>query len=446
MYSRYNRQYILKKSSGSIWNIYSNQRFDLYASMLSGSNTWSSPLKIADNAHEAFCACIDDDDRLTVLFQDREGSMFRSVLENDSVNTLPVLKSRQKALYDKQFQLIPLKGQIHVLFTVQHNDSWILSHQVLTGKDLPGTPAVIDYVASGSSPYAAAVDRQNNIFVFYQLPMGNSYQIGYKKYVHSKGFWGEFTPVTPYNRGCEYPSAAVDSSSTIHLCYQRQPSRQYELVYQQKFPDKNLWTKELVIHSSAYPFENSSLMCIDSNIIIFWVREGIIYYTISKDGGSSWKRPSKYDFPAGRQLMCVAYRTNEPYEKSKVYINDIPGTYLNGIRLAFYQAVGKGIASASADELKSAITDKLAILENSIEQLKQSGEQIREEVLRLKDTQARIEKEIVKYGVRLGMCEEYLNTAKNQGSSIKSLAKSMEAMRGELELLKSSTGEEKNTI
>jgi len=446
MYSRYNRQYILKMSSGSIWNIYYNQRSELYASMLSGSNTWSSPVKITDNAHEAFCACIDEDDRITVLFQDMEGNMFRSVLEQDFADTMPVLKSRQKSLYDKQFQLIPLKGQVHVLFTVQHNDSRILSHQVLTDKSLPGTPAVIDYVPSGSSPFAAVVDRQKNIFVFYQLPMGNSFQMGYKKYVHSKGLWSEFTPVTAYNRGCEFPSAAVDGSGTIHLCYQRRPSRQFELVYQQKFPDKNLWTKELVIHSSAYSFENSSLMCIGSEIIVFWVRDGIIYYTVSKDGGSSWKKPSKYDFPAGRQLMCVAYRTNEPYEKNRVYINDIPGTYLNGIRLAFYQAVGKGIASASEDELKIIITEKLSILENSIDQLIQTGERLNEEVLRLKDTQEKIEREIVKYGVRLGMCEEYINTVRGQGSTVKSLVKSMEAIRMELERLKSTAGEEKNII
>jgi len=404
MYNKNDRQYILKQSSGKVWNFFYSERQGLCYSTLTKRNTWSEPVVLQRNIHNTFFVTIDTDDNFNILFQDAKGNIYYCKIDDKGISTIPILNSRTPIAYDKHLYLIPQKNITHFFYTLVYNDACMLVHQTLQDKR-PNSPKVIDYVVKGENPYTAVYDSSGNIYVFYQSSDGKYMQLGYKKYTADQKFWSDFTPITRYKGDCENASAIIDNNNIIHLSYQRRSDKFYELVYQQKTPEKNLWSDEVIIYSSPYTYENSSILYTNDNLYIYWVKDSSIYYSMSIDKGATWSKFSKYNFSTGRQLMCLNYRANSPYQNEKIICKDIPGNFSNGVTLAFYPKASSG-SSTSPDDLKNLLLDSLNLLKESVEQLKNSVAKIEDEILSINLAQRSFEKEIVKHSIRLQLLEK----------------------------------------
>ena len=298
-----------------------------------------------------------------------------------------------------------------------------MSHQVLEG-DKVLTPRVIDYVTKSEYPYSVMLDKSNNLFVFYQSSDGKHLQLGCKKYNSSQDFWGDFTAITRFDGDSEYPRTIMDKNGVIHICYQRCARKQYELIYQQKIPDRNIWTSEYVIHSSAYPFKDSSILYLEDIVIIYWVRDNIIYYSFSKDSGNTWSRPSRYNFPAGRQLMCIQYKSNTPYDSAKISVREIPGAFINGIKFAFFEQ-SLETARLSTHDLKDMVVDSIKHLKGSVEELEESDRALGNNISRIEMELNKLEKEFIKYTVKLDQLQNQLNEFKHIADKLEIYRKAM---------------------
>lgn len=433
MYNSNNKQFVFKQASGRICNFYCDNKHNLCFSTLTKRNTWSNPSIIYKNIHTSLYADIDCNDCFHLLFQDDQGNIFYSKLENDSKKILPVLKSKTPSAYNKFLYLVPMRNNIHFFYVLEHNNSSILAHQILN-EDKVSIPKVIDYVAKNDSPYCVVCDKSDNMYVFYQSSDGKNMQIGHKKYISSQNFWSDFTPVTRYNGDSEFPKTIMDSKDIMHICYQRRSSRHYELVYQQKIPDKNIWADEIIIHTSTHSFDEASIIIISDKIIIYWIRDDNIYYNFSNDAGNTWGKPSKYNFAAGKQLLCISYKTNNPYEMQKISIRDIPGIFVNGIKLAFYQNASNSSDNMSADELKNMIVDSLQLLKASIEELKESDLKLKEDISRLASSQQSLERELTKYTLKLDLVENQLNKIKIINNKMESLKNDINEFKSKMEI------------
>jgi hypothetical protein len=260
MFISNNRQFVFKQSSGKVWNIFSDEKRGLQYTILTKRNIWAEPVSVQKNILPQFFADIDYEDRFHIIFQDKQGNISYSLLDDNTVKTLPVLNSKVPSAYNKYLNLIPFKNNIHFFYVLQHNDTYMLAHQTLNDGNV-NPPKVVDYVVKTDCPYSVVYDSAGSIYVFYQSSDGKNYQVGYKKLSPGQKYWGEFIPVSHYEGSCELPRTLIDNRNVIHLCYQRIASRQYELVYQQKVPDKNIWTGDVVMHTSAYsprPFSPAS--------------------------------------------------------------------------------------------------------------------------------------------------------------------------------------------
>lgn len=410
MYSSDKKQYIFVQSSGRILNLYYDSRLGLCLSVLTKRSTWTEPIPVQKNAYNYFFADIDTEDRIHIIFQDRQGNISYSCINNNSVSTIPILNSKSVSSYNKHFFLIPFKNNIHLFYVLRHDGSNLLAHQVLEGSKA-GSPRVIDYVAEGDFPYCAILDKSNSMYVFYQSFDGKYLQLGCKKYNFSQNFWGDFSAITRFDGNSEYPRAITDKDGVIHICYQRCFEKQLELVYQQKIPDRSLWTSEVVIHTSAYNFRDSSILCMDDSIIIYWVRDDIIYYSSSKDSGITWSKPSKYNFIAGRQLMCMQYSSNSLYDNAKTSIKEIPGAFINGIKLAFYQQAAQ-TSGLAPHELKDMIVDSLKALKNNAEELRDNDKILQQDISKVELTLQKLEREFIKYTVKLDLLQGDVNQLK----------------------------------
>ncbi|MCX7923707.1 MAG: FHA domain-containing protein [Clostridia bacterium] len=415
MYNPDNRQYIFRESSGKVWNFFYDEKYGICYSILSKRNTWSEPVCIQKNTYPCFFVDVDYEDCFHILFQDKQGNVFYSFLSSSGIKTVPVLNSKSPSAYNKHLFLVPFKNYAQIFFVVEHNNSMILAQQTLIN-GLISTPKVIDYVIGNKHPYTVASDKSGNIYVFYQSSDGKNLQIGYKKFISAQKYWGEFTPITRFPVSSEFPRAITDSKDVMHICYHRRMGKQYELIYQQKIPDKNLWSNESIIHTSSFPFTSFSVLYCNQNIIVFWIREDIVYYSSSSDNGSTWSRPSRYSFTSGKQLVCLRYKTNSPYEAGKIASSDVPGNFINGFNLAFYRPQSDDYDNISAEDLKTMIVDSLKLLKGSIEELKESYSGIKDSISNLSLAHQSLEREMVKHSVKMSMLESEISNIKQMYS------------------------------
>jgi hypothetical protein len=411
MYNLKNKQYLFRQSAGNVWNFFSDERHGLCYSTLSKRNSWSEPVSLHKEFLPPFYIDMDFDDNFHILFQDKQGNIFYTFLDKSNVKTIQVLKSNNPSSYNKYLQLTASRNSINLFFIIEHNNSHILAHQTINGKVI-NPPKVIDYIFKNDLPYSLITDKSGNIYIFYQVSDGKYLQIGFKKYNPSQKIWGEFTPVTRYNGDCQFPKTVIDNKDIISIIYQRKNDKYIELVYQQKVPERNMWSVENIIHTSSYPFNNSSIILSNGNITVFWIRDDNINFCTSNDLGKSWTKPSKYTFPVSKQLLCFSYKSNNPYECDKVYAKEIPGSYLNGYKLAFYQENSSNV-SVSTDELKNMIIDGMHLLKGNVEDLIESDNAIKDSISKIDNTYKNLHKELIKQSVKISYLESEIAKLRN---------------------------------
>ncbi len=445
MYNYDKRQYIFKQSDGRTVNIFFDEKLGLCHCHLTSKGTWSEATSISRNSHPLFYADMDSEDCFHILSQSREGNIIYFFLKNLDIKTFTILTSRTSYTYNKHLFLVPLKNAVHLFYVLKHDSSLIFAHQLFTN-NVAGYPKVIDYITGDPLPHCIVFDKWENIYAFYRSTDGKYLQLGYKKYLSDRKIWGEFIPVTSLDSHCEYAKVICDTSNVIHMCCQSRPNKQYELVYKQKTPDKNIWSRESVLCTSPHSFDNLSILQVHEKLIIYWVHNDIIYYCLSENSGSIWSKASRYNFPTGRHLMCITYKSNLFSDSDSIIAPYIPGNFINGFKLAFYQHNSPAPKNEAADSLKSLVGDELKVLKENFEGLKKAVQNNSEDSLKLISSQENIEKEIIKLSLRLNLIENELNQLRQIESRLDSLRLELDDLKAEVPLKMSGCYEFKDRI
>lgn len=436
MFNYQNRQYIFKQSGGDTWNFFCDSRQNLCYNTLTRRGIWSNAVVLHKNISPWFYAEMDTESTFHLLFQDNDGNILYSRLDGQSIKTVPVLSSKVSSVYNKQLYMAPLKNSIYLFYVLQHENSFMLACQILSSGRI-SNPKVIDYVSGSSLPCSILYDKMQNIYAFYQSYDGKFLQLGYKKLLAGQKQWSDFTPVTKYSGNCEYPHAITGNDGIIHLCYQRRAPKLFEMVYQQKLPDKNLWTPEVIVHNSVHSFENASILQTnDHSIAVYWVREDTIYYNTGIQGGNTWGKASRLTFTAGRQLQCLCYKANNPKVREQNNGDEeitqlspaiYPGSLVNGLKLAFVPNNDIGDSpqlpdtyyeggSSTGSDIRRLIMDSYKQVQTSIGEVREGLSSARDELSRLSNSYSDLSKELGKYAIRLNMLESRIGQLKKPES------------------------------
>lgn len=435
MYNSVNRQFVFRQSNGRIWNFFHDRKEGICYSLLKHKSTWSAAGSLVKNAAQPFYADMDADDRFHIIYQDYEGDIFYMLLENGQPVKIPVLKSKAPTTYDKCLHLLPFKRSVHFFYTLRHNEKTLLAHQILNEGKV-SNPKVIDYVAGGSLPYTVVADRPEAIYAFYQASNDGVLKILSKRYTELQKGWGEYGEAVEGAGTCEYPRVLTDFKNALHLIFQRRSGEGYALVYRQKAGGRNLWSDETVIHTSSKPFNEASIACINETIVIFWVRTDVVFYSSSTDGGSAWSNPSRYNFYAGRQMYCMAYKSNFPGESDKISVRELPGSFINGLRLGFHQPPEEKSAALSAEALRDMIVESLKMLKTDVEELKEADSKLKENIGGLNRYMEDMKRDIDKFSIRLEMAEGAGTASRASGPKLEALKGEVSALKAELDLVK----------
>ncbi|MGE5613057.1 MAG: hypothetical protein ACM3XR_01505 [Bacillota bacterium] len=469
MFNLINKQFIFRQSGGEMCSFFHDEMQNLCLKVMSARGAWSNAIVLHKNVYRGFYAEMDRDNVYHLLLQDNNGNIYYSRLDGQSLKTTPVLKSRIPSAYDKHLFIAPLKNNILLFYVLQHDNSFMLAYQVFGSTGME-TPKVVDYVSGSSLPCSIVYDPDDNLYAFYQSYDGKYLQLGYKKFNTASRYWSDFTLVTKYAGNCEYPHAIIDTGGTIHLCYQRRSQRLFEMVYQQKAPGRNLWSAETIIHSSVHSFDNASILQIRDRIVIYWVRDDVIYYNSCLLRGGGWGKPSRYETQFGRQLQCICYKSNSPRDN---WIDEagsmkpgsfslspgiFPGSTAYGLKLAFINtdalgdisalspqpfSPGSGHADGAASlhgNSGSIVHDAFRQMQGSIAEIRESLSGVKKEISRLANVYMELAKEVDKYGIRLNIVENRLKQAEKTGSAVRAAARIDKNAAGQNEEQKTGAG------
>ncbi|NLK86303.1 MAG: hypothetical protein GX279_02280 [Clostridiaceae bacterium] len=437
MYNYFNRHYIFRRSDGEMRDIFCDGRQNLCSSRLNGKNGLPDSIVIARNVHPYFYAELDEHNVYHVVFQDNEGNINYIYMDGQWSKAMPVLGSKTPAVYNKQLYIAPLKNSIYIFYVLQHDNSFLLAYQTAS-KNKASTPKIVDYVSGSNIPCSLIYDQNENIYAFYQSYDGKYLQLGYKKMDTARKHWSDFISVTKFMGNCEYPHAIIDANGTIHLCYQRRTQKQYELVYQQKGRDKNLWSAETVLHSSVYPFENYSVVQTKDKTTVYWIRDDVIYYVAAMLNSDVWSRPARYVSQPGRQLQCICWKEqNSPVVQDRQGSSSsaasqtpspgiFPGTLSNGVRLAFLDTpvskAGPQLSLAEpsgretgtySEDMRDRAMSLLKELQEDINEISTGWSGTKKELARMTNAYMDMSRELGKLSLRLNLVENKLKEISN---------------------------------
>ncbi len=393
MYNPNNKQFVFKDSEGKLWNFYYDNNQGICYSVFSKRSAWSEPKVVQPEAFEQFYVEIDEKDCFHLIYQDKKGNIIYCFMQqNETVKAMPVLTSKSHSVFNKHLSLIVANSSVHIFFIIEHNGIYMLSYQTITD-GVPVAPKKVDNITVLPNPYTVVYDLNDDIYVFYHISDGKNNQIGYKKYSTVNKAWSEYSQITMFSSNSQNPKIVVDRNGIFHICYVRKQDKQFQLVYQQKIPDRNMWTSESILATSGTPISNFSILSVKSSLVIYYIKDDSLYSFISNDSGVSFTRSSK-NTSLSRQHICVRYKSNSPYEH--VQANEIPATFVNGFKLMFTHDSVDLESGLSTDEMRGIITTELKILKRQVADLKEAQNIIFNNIKDLESSQHNMEHSLMK--------------------------------------------------
>lgn len=393
MYNPNNKQFVFKDSEGKLWNFYYDNNQGICYSVFSKRSAWSEPKVVQPEAFEQFYVEIDEKDCFHMIYQDKKGNIIYCFMQqNEPVKAMPVLTSKSHSVFNKHLSLIVANSSVHIFFIIEHNGIYMLSYQTITD-GVPVAPKKVDNITVLPNPYTVVYDLNDDIYVFYHISDGKNNQIGYKKYSTVNKVWSEYSQITMFSSNSQNPKIVVDRNGIFHICYVRKQDKQFQLVYQQKIPDRNMWTSESILATSGTPISNFSILSVKSSLVIYYIKDDSLNSFISNDSGASFTRSSK-NTSLSRQHICVRYKSNSPYEH--VQANEIPATFVNGFKLMFTHDSVDLESGLSTDEMRGIITTELKILKRQVADLKEAQNIIFNNIKALESSQHNMEHSLMK--------------------------------------------------
>ena len=154
-----------------------------------------------------------------------------------------------------------------------------------------------------------------------------------------------------------------------------------------------MWTSESVLTSSLSSFQEYSMVAIKSSLVVYWIRDDLIYSTSSNDLGAAFSKPLR-GTPLSKQFVCTKFKSNSPYEH--ILAHEIPASFVNGFKLMFFNQTLDPESGLNIDEMKSIITTDLTQLKKQVSDLKENQKILMENIRTLSTTQQNMQQMVQK--------------------------------------------------
>ena|GEM_PF-2714540 len=280
-------------------------------------NRWDPYEILFKDGQKDFDVIIDSRNNLHLVCQDQLGSIIYLMYNGTQWHKYTVLQNKSKRPYPKYFKMLLINGWINLFYVIEYKGKKLLIHQIL---DNHISPNVVDYIFDASVPFRVAVDRSDNIHLYYQRE-SDSGKLGYKIFFWSKKSWSEFISIDIDSTNISAPYAIIDKEENIHFAFLRKNEGEYSIIYKRKpFSSfgKTSWDKEILIHNRCAQHIIPVIIKEHQKLWILWQTDTKIFSCYSEDNGINWSRPAP--FMAGRygEVVLLGCRTPDLLLKQNI--------------------------------------------------------------------------------------------------------------------------------
>lgn len=338
---------------------------------------WTSESLVCRDVQPRFGACIDSKDAIHILCQNNTKSVIHVHLNNNmEIHSKVINCECGNITQDRYPDVFTAGGKVVLLYLNSHPYHTQIILQVLDHDGSVSPPQLLDNVAYGKIPYTVVIDTLKCPYLFYKKKIGSDYVLGYKKYLESTDSWTDFYTICTCASESDILSAAVDYLGNIYLIWQMKMGQMVDMICTVKSSDnKKSWNSKITC-SSDHPFHNSSILAIGTLIIIYWVKNTCILYCISIDNGHTWKSQESYDFHDISPLYCISYKSNSRGKYTDNCINPLPGKIAKNLRLAFLNDFSARPENMAIEEVRLVICHLIKQQSHDMELLKQQSNAI----------------------------------------------------------------------
>lgn len=385
------KTYIFEKACGKVFKIAFNKNMEIRISTLSNNELWfesaTSSLNFLENCwineslvykdvHPRFGACMDFEDAIHILCQNNAKSVIHVHLnKNMEVHSSVINCGYGNTTQDRYPEAFIAGGKVVLLYLngPPYHSQIIL--RTLDHDRSVSPPEFLDNIAYGKTPYTLSIDTLKCPYLFYKKKIDSDYVFGYKKYLEGTDSWTDFYTLCNCASESDILSAAIDYLGNIYLIWQMRIGQMVDMICTVKSSDNKVWNSKITC-SSAYTFYNSSILAIESHLIIYWVNNNCITYYISIDHGHTWTSQYTYDFHDTSPLYCISYKSNSRWKYTDNCINSLPGKIEKDFRLAFLNDFSARPENMVIEEIRSVICHLIKQQSHDMELLKQQSNAI----------------------------------------------------------------------
>lgn len=407
MYDLDQKHYLFKFSCGKVLNLFYKDKYGICARTLDKRNQWSETEVLVKDCLPNFSACLDENDLVYLLYQNKYGNILEAYFANQSVvRSSPVLNCKSPNYYDKLLQIMRSNQTTYFFYMLKYSGKSLLTYQLKKDHDKVSAPRVIDSIEESKVPYKIAADTNGDFYILFNCNDSKHPGLGYKKLDCIKDHLSEFHPIKSLSYSSNIVSAFIDSKNTLHLCSQDTSGRLSKLTYTKIVSFDEESSESIILSNSTSPFFNASLMGFENKLLISWVNGNDIFCSISEDDGSTWSNQEKYSFYENKNLFCILYSSNFKSECENLYFAELPGNFIDGFNLAF---LGDPSFKSEPEKVECSVTESSD--HNSehlfkIDELLNSISELRVKIENLEADYKRMESEFEKLKIYQGPCED----------------------------------------
>lgn len=310
--------YILKQSNGSIWNFLYDKNLGITFKIYE-ENKWSNYHILTRESTGKYSINLLADDSISVIYESFDKHLVLKIYTNQKWKTYKIFENDNADEIEIYFKTIIYKNNLVLFYSIYNRyskDLTIVSSSI-DNKGILHSSSLIDTFNIEHNilfyPYSSDTDI---IYVMYQKK-DNIYTLGYKVLDNYSMTWSEFYKIDESSSPFEeyYLLSYKDRFHSIYTKIDKPDT--YSLNYY------NCITNNYINIIRSKKIYSSSLFISGKYIWCFWIRNNILFSTVSTDEGISFSKPYKTEEIDPLKVYKVSYLSNFLENKNLLFLGEV---------------------------------------------------------------------------------------------------------------------------
>ncbi len=318
------KMYLIKKSSGIIYNFYFSKSggicYKLY-SLQNNEKIDPFEISITDEKILEFHATIDNEDRIHILSLTDNGDLKYFVNEDNIWNNKVFSHFDLRSNIVKSLFILVSNNKLYIMYAasnLMNVNLWTIYFKCWDGQKWNNTNIGMTVSDKDFPPYCVAIDPQKNIYVVYKNSSHRGAQLFYRKFHMEFSLWSSPEKIISSPDVIGYYYAFCDTQGYLHLTWATITGSKYKLLYKKlskKLINHRHSDRILTISMADHAYLQPIMCEVEHNLWVMWKKEGEFSGCEIDDSGLSCSTVFPIQHTANKIPILVKLISNYELEK-----------------------------------------------------------------------------------------------------------------------------------